>query len=123
MFKKYLEMRVIEQSHNIATNLQDTFLYEVSKVLCVKGYRLIKKNYMNTSFVFHKALVDQSNIFDMYNTQSKMVYKDNNDLCSCYVSKANIMQCKHVIYINQNFNISQIGKCWWKRKKYNSIVI
>ena len=56
-------MRVIEQSHNIATNLQDTFLYEASKVLCVKCYRLIKKNYMNASLVFHKVLVDQSIIF------------------------------------------------------------
>ena len=37
IFKQYLEMRVIEQSHTIATNLQDTFLDEASKVLCVKS--------------------------------------------------------------------------------------
>ena len=63
MFKQYLEMRVIEQSHALETNFQYTFLYEASKVLCVTGYRLIKKNYINTSLVFHKVLDDQSIIF------------------------------------------------------------
>ena len=61
--KQYLEMKVIEQSHTIATNLRDIFLYEASKVLCVKGYKLIKKNYMNASLVIHKVLVDQSICF------------------------------------------------------------
>ena len=63
IFKQYLEMKIIEQSHTIETNLQDTFLYEASKVLCVKGYMFIKKNYMNASLVFPKVLVDQSIIF------------------------------------------------------------
>ena len=64
-----------------------------------------------------RLLVDQSIILlDMYNTQSKFVFKDNNDLCSCYVSKANMIQCKHDICVNQKFDISKIGKCWWKRK-------
>ena len=53
-------MKVIEQSHSIETNLYDTFLFEAFKVLCVKGYRLIKNNYMNASLVFRKVLVDQS---------------------------------------------------------------
>ena len=58
---------------------------------------------MNASLVFPKVLVDQSIIFfDMYNTQSKFVSKDNNYLCSCYVSKANMIQCKHDICVNQN---------------------
>ena len=61
--KQYLEMKVIEQLYTIATNLRDTFLYEASKLLCVKDYKLIKKNYMNTSLVVHKVLVDQSICF------------------------------------------------------------
>ena len=52
----------------------------------------------------------------MYNTQSKIIFKDENDLCSCYVSKANMIQCKHDICVNQKFDISKIGKCWWKLK-------
>ena len=52
----------------------------------------------------------------MYNTQSKVIFKDKNDLCSCYVSKANMIQCKHDICVNQKFDISKIGKCWLKRK-------
>ena len=63
IFKQYLEMKVIEQAHYIETNLSDTFFYDASKALCVKGYRLIKKNYMNASLVFPKMLVDQSIIF------------------------------------------------------------
>ena len=63
MFKQYLEMKVIEQSHTTETNLQDTFLYEASKVLYVKGYSFIKKNYMNAVLVFPKGLVDQSIFF------------------------------------------------------------
>ena len=54
IFKQYLEMKVIEQSHALETNFQDTFLYEASKVLCVKEYILIKKSYINASLVFIK---------------------------------------------------------------------
>ena len=63
IFKQYLKMKVIEQSHTLETKFQDTFLYETSKVLCVKGYRLIKKSYINTLLVFHKVLDDQSKTF------------------------------------------------------------
>ena len=52
----------------------------------------------------------------MYNTKSKVIYENKNDLCSCYVSRANMMQCKHDIYVNNFFDISKIGKCWFKRK-------
>ena len=45
-------MKVIEKSHSIETNLHDTFVFEASRVLCVKGYRFIKNNYMNASLVF-----------------------------------------------------------------------
>ena len=31
LFKQYLEMKVIEQSHSIETNLHDYFLFEASK--------------------------------------------------------------------------------------------
>ena len=63
IFKQYLEMKVIEQSHSIETNIHDTFIFEASKGLCVKGYRFIKNNYMKASLVFLKVLVDQSIIF------------------------------------------------------------
>ena len=51
-------MKVIEQSHSIETKIHDIFLFETSKVLCVKGYRFIKNNYMKASLVFPKVLVD-----------------------------------------------------------------
>ena len=63
IFKQYLEMRVIEQSYALETNFQDTFLVEASKGLCVKGYILIKKSYINAPLVFHKVFDDQSNSF------------------------------------------------------------
>ena len=53
----------------------------------------------------------------MYNTQSKFVFKDKNDVCSCCVSKANMIQCKYDICVNQKFHIRKIGKSWWKRKQ------
>ena len=85
-------MKVIEQSHSIETNLQDTFLFEASKVLRVKGYRFIKNNYMNASLVFPKVLVDQSIIFLICTILNlNLFFKDKNDLCSCYVSKANMI--------------------------------
>ena len=37
IFKQFLEMKVIEQSHSIEKNLHDSFLFEASKVLSVKG--------------------------------------------------------------------------------------
>ena len=52
-------MKVIKQSHDIVTNFEDSFLYEASKRLCVKGYNFIK-NYINASLVCHKVLKDQS---------------------------------------------------------------
>ena len=116
IFKQYLEIKVIEQSHSIETNLHDSFLFEASKVLCAKGYRFIKKNYMNASLIFPKVLVDQSIIFLICTILNLIFVKDKNDLCSCYVSKANMIQCKHDICVNQKFDISKIGKCWWKRK-------
>ena len=63
ILKQYLEIKVIEQSHALETNFQDTFLYEASKVLCVKGCILINKSYTNTSLVIHKVLDDQSIFF------------------------------------------------------------
>ena len=116
IFKQYLEMKVIEKLHTIETNLQDTFLYEASKVLCVKGYMLIKRNYTNASLVFPKVLVDQSIIFLICTILNQFFFKDKNDLCSCYVSKANMIQYKHDTCVNHKFDISEIRKCWWKRK-------
>ena len=66
----------------------------------------IKNNYMNASLVFPKVLVDQSIIvFDMYNTQSKFVFKYKNDLCSCYVSKAKMIHLTIVLDSNIKFNL------------------
>ena len=74
IFKQYLEMRVIEQSHALETNFQDTFLYEASKVLCVKGYRLIKKSNINASLVFYKVLDDQSIFFLIYTILNQKLF-------------------------------------------------
>ena len=52
----------------------------------------------------------------MYNTQSKLVYKNKNDLCSCYVSRANMMQCKHDICVNQNLISVKLESVGWKEK-------
>ena len=76
IFKQYLEMRVIEQSHALETNCQDKFFYEALNILCVIDYMFIKKCYGNASMIFHKVLDDQSIIiFDMYNTKLKHVLK------------------------------------------------
>ena len=68
ILKQYLEIKVIEQSHALETNFQDTFLYEASKVICVEGYIRTKKSHINALFVYHKVLDDQSIFFDMHNT-------------------------------------------------------
>ena len=74
ILKKYLEMKVIEQSHALETNFQDTFLYEASKVLCVKGNRLIKKSYIIASLVFYKVLDDQSIFFLIYTILNQKLF-------------------------------------------------
>ena len=95
-------MRVIEQSYAIETNCQDAFIYETSKK-CVKGYKFIKKCYINVSFVFRKVLEDQSIIFfDMNNTHSQYVYRNKYDSSSCNVSRANMIQYKHNMCLNKN---------------------
>ena len=66
---------------------------------------------MNDSLVFHNVLVDQSFFCWHVQYSIEMGFKDKNDLCSCYVSKANMMQCKHDICVNQNVDISKIEKC------------
>ena len=43
----------------------------------------------------------------MYNTQSNF-FKDKYDLCSCYVSKANMIQCKHDVCVNQKVDIVKL---------------
>ena len=74
IIQQYSEMRVIEQSHAIEINWQESFLYEASKYICGKGYKCIKKIYINASSVFHKVLVEQYFFFDINNTQSQYVY-------------------------------------------------
>ena len=66
-------------------------------------------------WLFIKFWLINQFVFDVYNTQPNFL-KDKNDLCSCYVYRANVIQCKHDICVNQNFDISKIGKCWQKRK-------
>ena len=59
--------------------------------------------------------------------------KDLSDNCSWFIAKCNLMQCKHIISLIQQFVISKIGLCWHQRShislsKYtrnykNSIII
>ena len=66
--KQYFNLKVIQQSNFTAGDRQNSFLYEVSNNLCLKGYKFIKNCYINASLVFHKILVDQPIIFfDMKN--------------------------------------------------------
>ena len=74
ILKQYLEMRVIEQSYTLKTNFKDIFLYEASKVLCVKGNRLIKKSYIIASLVFYKVLDDQSIFFLIYTILNQKLF-------------------------------------------------
>ena len=63
IFKQYLEMRVIEQSHALETNFQYIFLYETFKVLCVKGYSLIKRATLVLRWFFIKYwMINQNNL-------------------------------------------------------------
>ena len=60
IFKQYLDIKVIEQSHALETNYQDIFLYEASIISCDKGCMFIKKYCGNASMIFYKVLDDQS---------------------------------------------------------------
>ena len=44
------------------------------------------------------------------------VLKDLSENCSCFITKCNMMQYKHIILLNQKFNISKIGLCYYQRK-------
>ena len=43
-------------------------------------------------------------------------FLNENDNCTCYISTAKMIECKHRISINRKIDISKIDKCWYKRK-------
>ena len=43
--------------------------------------------------------------------------KDVSDNCSHFIAKCNLMQCKYIISLNQQFDFSKIGLCWYQRKQ------
>ena len=47
----------------------------------------------------------------------KFILRDENDIYSCYIAKAQMIQCKHMISFKKLFNLRDIGKCWNRRNK------
>ena len=54
----------------------------------------------------------------MHNTQSKVVYKNKNDLRSCNISRANMMQCKPDICVNKLLILVRLESDGLKERTY-----
>ena len=88
-------------------------MFNASSYLCLKGYELIKKYYHASLTIIYIENSDGN--FDFPNNNS-IVLKNRQDFCSCYISTANLVQCKHQISILKQFDISKIDRCWHRRK-------
>ena len=91
----------------------NVFLFNALSLLCLKGYELIKKCYRASLTVIYIKNSDGSFYFP---DDDFIVLKNRQDLCSCYISTANLMRCKHHISILRQSDISKIDRCWHKRK-------
>ena len=77
-----------------------------------KGYAVIKKCYHASFTVIYIENSDGS----FYFPDDYIVLKKRQKFCSCYISTANLMQCKHQIFILRQFDISKIDRCWHRRE-------
>ena len=92
-------------------------MFNASIYLCLSGYELIKKCYHTSLTVIYIANLDGS--FEVLSSNvngDSIVLRNRQDCCSCYISSANLMQCKHQIPIHRQFDITKIDRFWYKRK-------
>ena len=111
--QQYMELQVINQDFKAMGNAMECFLFNISSFLCLKRYELIKKCYHDSLTVIYIENSDGS--FD-FPYDDSIVLKNRQDFCFCYISTADLMQCKHQISILRQFDISKIDRCWHKRK-------
>ena len=115
---EYLQMNIIKQSHSLQGTHSNTFLFQASYFLCVKGFNIIKKSYINSQNVIYKNNSDGTiSFYNLENNELPYKLKSKNDNCSCYIAVSQMMQCKHMISFNNKFDLDLIGRCWHKRDK------
>ena len=110
--QQYMELQFINQNFKAMRNEMECYLFNTSSFLCLKGYELIKKCYYASLTVIFIENLDGSYSFP----DDSIILKNRQNVCSCYISTANLMQCKHQISILKQFDISKIDRCWHKRK-------
>ena len=76
-------------------NQMECFLFNASSFLCLKGYELIKKCYYASLTVICIQNLDGSYSFP----DDSFTLKNKRNVCSCYISTTNLMQCKYQISI------------------------
>ena len=115
---EYLQMNIINQSHSPQGTHSNTFLFQASYFLCVKGFNIIKKSYINSQKISYVMNSDGTiSFFNLENDELPYKLKSKNDNCSCYIAVSQMMQCKHMISFNNKFDLDLIGRCWHKRDK------
>ena len=114
--RQYIELQVIQQDYKSKRNEMEFFLSNASNHLCLSGYELIKKCYLASLTVISKVNCVGYFVFsDSKIDGESIVLKNKQDCCSCYISTAYLMQFKHHISINRQFEIKKIDKCWHQR--------
>ena len=84
---EYLQMNVIHQSHSPQGNHTNSFLYQASYFLCVKGFNIIKKSYINSQKISYVMNSDGTiSFFNLENDELLYKLKSKNDNCSCYIA-------------------------------------
>ena len=111
--QQYMELQIIDQDFKAMRNEMECFWFNISSFLCLKGYELIRKCYHALLTVIY---IENSHGSFNFSDYDSIVLKNRQDFCSCYISTANLMQCKHQISIQIQFDISKIDRCWHKRK-------
>ena len=89
--QQYMKLQVINQDFKAMRNQMECFLFKASSFLCLKGYALIKKCYYASLTVIFIENLDGSYSFP----DDSIILKNKQNVCSCYISTANLMQCKH----------------------------
>ena len=111
--QEYIKLQVINKDFKAMRNEMEMFLFNASCYLCLKGYELVKKCYHVSLTVIYIENSDGS--FD-FPYDDSIGLKNRQDFCSCYISTANLMQCKHQISILRQFDKSKIDRFWHERK-------
>ena len=102
--KAYLSVKVINLQYSNSVDEKDIFLFQASKLLSKKEFKVIKNPTKNRRIEDYFSLFNNNGNKSFSGTNNIIlpyVMKYSSENCSYFIAKYNMMQCKHIISLNQ----------------------